>query len=254
MNSASPTLAALIVDDDPSVCGVFSRLLTKMGYAVQTLDNGQRALELVSTAHLRRVPGGQAAARGGRHLGGARHPRRNTPDAVIIFITGHATASSADELVGIADEYLTKPFDLDTLRETVTTLVAQRKGQRQSQPSPVPTRQTGKKWVHLYADDAASSAIVAGACEKLGAQLTTGAALPAQAPDVLVMAAAHATFEVRKAIWGFQGKKRSFQVVLLTDPNSASDSAAAVALKASWRISLPARPEQAFVVLSGALR
>jgi hypothetical protein len=68
------------------------------------------------------------------------------------------------------------------------------------------------------------------------------------------MAAAHASFEVRKAIWGFQAKRRGFHVVLLTDPRSASDSAAAVALKASWRISLPAKPEQAFVVLSGALK
>jgi CheY-like chemotaxis protein len=49
LNPASPTLAALIVDDDPSVCGVFSRLLTRMGYAVQTLDNGASALELVKS-------------------------------------------------------------------------------------------------------------------------------------------------------------------------------------------------------------
>ena len=253
MNPGSATLAALIVDDDPSVCGVFSRLLTKMGYAVQTLDNGERALELVKGQTFdvclvdKQLPG----------VGGisvARGIRSNTPDAVIIFITGHATASSADELVGIADEYLTKPFDLDTLRETVNTLVSRRKGQRQAQPSPAPARESGKKWVHLYVDDGPTSALLLAACEKLGVQLTTGATLPSEAPDVLLMAATHASFEVRKIIWGFQAGRRGFQVVLLTDPTSASDSAAAVALKASWRISLPAKPEQAFVVLSGALK
>lgn len=253
MNPASPTLAALIVDDDPSVCGVFSRLLTKMGYAVQTLDDGASALELVkSTTFDVCLVDKQLPGVGGSSV--ARAIRDATPDAVIIFITGFATASSADELVGIADEYLTKPFDLDTLRETVITLVARRKGQRQSQPSPAPTRDAAKKWVHVYCDDPAASALITAVCDKLGMQVTSGAKLPEETPNVLVMAATHASFEVRKTIWGYQSKRRSFQVVLLTDPSSASDSAAAVALKASWRISLPVRPEQAFVVLSGALR
>lgn len=253
MNPTPPALAALIVDDDPSVCGVFSRLLMKMGYSVQTVERGEPALELVKAKTFdlclvdKQLPG----------VGGvsvARAIRSHTPDAVIIFITGHATTSSADELVGIADEYLSKPFDLDTLRETVGTLVARRKGQRQTMPSPAPVRQEGQKWVHLYCDDAATNALMLTACTQLGVQVTQGVQLPAEPPDVLVMAAAHASFDVRKAIWGFQAKRRGFHVVLLTDPRSASDSAAAVALKASWRISLPPKPEQAFVVLSGALK
>lgn len=253
MSPASPTLSALIVDDDPSACAVFTRLLTKMGYAVQSTENGQQAVELIkATTFDLALVDKQLPGLGGTSV--ARALRSNTPDAVIIFITGHATASSAEELVGIADEYLTKPFDLDTLRETVTALIAQRRGFRQSQPSPVPTFGTGKKWVHVYCDDPATQALVLAQVEKLGAIATVGATLPADPPNVLVMVAAHASFEVRKAIWGFQAKRRSFQVVLLTDPGSASDGAAAVALKASWRISLPAKPEQAFVVLSGALR
>ena len=232
---------------------MFSRVLEKMGYSVQTLDTGEAALEVVKGKTFdvclvdKQLPG----------VGGisvARGIRSNTPDAVIIFVTAYATASSADELVGIADEYLTKPFDLDTLRETVATLVARRKGQRQSQPSPAPTRQAGQKWVHLYLDDPTAKALIIAACEKLGTKFTSGAALPAEPPDVLVMAASHASFEVRKAIWGFQAQRRSFQVVLLTDPRATADSAAAVALKANWRIPLPIKPEQVFVVLSGALR
>lgn len=251
--AAAPTLSALIVDDDPSVCGVFGRLLTKMGYSVQAVENGEHALEYArSKTYDLCLVDKQLPGVGGISV--ARGLRGNTPDAVIIFITGHATASSADELVGIADEYLTKPFDLDTLRETISTLVSRRKGQRHNQPSPAPTRQEGKKWVHLSCNDPAAHALLTAACEKLGVQVTHGVGLPAEPPDVLVMSAGHASFEVRKAIWGFQAKKRSFQVVLLTDPQSASDSAAAVALKASWRISLPAKPEQAFVVLSGAVR
>lgn len=253
LNPAAPALAALIVDDDASMCLMFSRVLAKMGYVVQTVDNGEAALELVKTQTFdvclvdKQLPGvgGTSVARG---------IRSNTPDAVIIFVTAFGTASSADELVGIADEYLIKPFDLDTLRDTVCTLVARRKGQRQSQPSPAPARQAGQKWLHIYLDDAVARAVIVAACEKLGTQVTTGASLPAEPPDVLVMAAAHASFAVRKTIWGFQAKRRSFQVVLLTDPGATADSAAAVALKANWRIPLPIKAEQAFVVLSGALR
>jgi DNA-binding NarL/FixJ family response regulator len=184
----------------------------------------------------------------------ARAIRSNTPDAVIIFVTGQPTTASADELVGIADEYLSKPFDLDTLRETVSTLVAGRKGQRLSQPSPVPTRASGKKWVHLVCNDAAVKASVEASCKTLDAQLTTGPSLPTEPPDVLVMSAALASFEMRKGIWGFQARKRGFHVVLVTDPKSAGDSAAAVALKATWRITLPAKQEQAHQVLSSALK
>lgn len=249
----SPPLSALIVDDDPSATAVFNRLLTKMGYAVQSADNGEQALELIKTRTFDlALVDKQLPRLGGTSV--ARALRSNTPDAVIVFITGHATTTSAEELVGIADEYLTKPFDLDTLRETVSTLVAQRRGLRQTQPSPAPTADASKKWVHVYCEDAAAQALILAQVERLGARATTGAPLPTEPPNVLVMLGAHASFEVRKTIWGFQAKRRSFQVVLLTDPTSASDAAAAVALKASWRITLPSKAEQAFVVLSGALR
>lgn len=249
---AGPPLSALIVDDDPSACGVFSRLLTRLGYSVQVLDNGEAALELVKTRAYdvclidKQLPGA-----GGISV--ARAIRSHMPDAVVIFITGFATASSADELVGIADEYLTKPFDLDTLRETVSTLVERRRGQYQGTPSPAPLRERGKKWVHLSCADTPTCEGLAKVCEQLGAQVTVGVSLPAQAPDVLVVQGKVATFELRKALWGFQSRKPDLQVVLLTDPGSAADSAAAVALKAGWRITLPTRPEQASLVLAGAL-
>lgn len=253
MLAASPTLSALIVDDDPSVCGVFGRLLTKMGFAVQVLDDGQAALELVTTRAWdvclvdKQLPG----------VGGitvARAIRSHTPDAVIIFITGFATAASADELVGIADEYLTKPFDLDTLRETIGTLVARRRGGYSGRPSPVPLREQGKKWVHLACQCPDTNQVVTQLCTQLGAQVTSAVSLPAEPPDVLVLQAGLAHFELRKAVWAFQARKRDLQIVLLTDPSSASDSAAAVALKAGWRITMPTKVEQASVVLGGALR
>lgn len=253
LDSPTPQLSALVVDDDPSVCAVFSRLLTKMGYAVEVANDGERALAIVPSRTFdvclvdQQLPG----------VGGvtiARAIRAATPDAVIVFVTAHATTTSADDLVGVADEYLTKPFDLENLRETVVALVAGRNGRRLTQPSPVPTRGVRQKWVHLVCNDDEVSALVTAACSQLGTYLTFGPPLPAEAPDVLVMSAELASFEMRKAVWAFQAKRRSFLVVLITDPTSVGDSTAAVALKATWRITLPAKPEQALLVLSTALR
>lgn len=245
--------AAFIVDDDPSVCAVFSRLLGKMGYAVEVSNDGQLALGLVtSRAYDVCLVDQQLPGVGGVAV--ARAIRQHTPDAVIVFITGQPTTASAEELVGVADEYLTKPFDLETLRETVTSLVAGRDRRRLGQPSPVPARPQGKKWAHLWCTDELVSDLVSRVGAELGLQLTTGAELPGDTPDVLVLSADLASFEVRKVIWGYQAKRRSFQVVLVTDPSLAADSAAAVALRASWRITVPAKPEQTFLVLSSALR
>ena len=183
----------------------------------------------------------------------ARAIRSNTPDAVIIFITGHATASSADELIGIADEYLSKPFDLDTLRETVSTLVARRKGHGRPNRHRRPARR-GKKWVHLYCDDPAANALLLAACEQAQraahhrrrvARRAARRAGDGREPRELRGAQDHL---------GLSGEAPQLPGGAADGSRAASDSAAAVALKASWRISLPAKPEQAFVVLSGALK
>lgn len=251
-DTPAAALSALIVDDDPSVHGVFGRLFTKMGYQADAVATGEEALARIQTkAYDVCLVDKQLPGTGG--IAVARAIRAQIPDAVIIFITGHATAGSADELVGVADEYLSKPFELDTVRETVAALVGQRKAQRLKAPSPVPTRRDDRKWVYVMSDDAVATKLLGDVCEHLGAQMTSGPTVPPEAPDVLVLSGSQASFELRKAVWGFQAKKRDFKVVLLVDPNSTSDAAAAVALKAQWRIPLPATPQLAHIVMQRAL-
>lgn len=252
MPDTPAALAALIVDDDPSIHGVFGRLFTKMGYAAEAVATGEDALSRIqSKVYDVCLVDKQLPGLGGIHV--ARAIRAAIPDAVIILITGHATAGSADELVGVADEYLSKPFELDTVRETVSALVAQRKTQRVRAPSPVPTRRDGQKWVYVMSDDAPSTKLLGDICEHLGAQMTHGPTIPPEAPDVLVVTGSQATFELRKAVWGFQANKRDFRVVLLVNPSSPADAAAAVALKAQWRIPLPATPQMTHLIMQRAL-
>lgn len=236
---SDPTsLNVLIVDDEPSVHGVFSRLFAKMGYACEAVATGKEGLERIATRPYdiflfdKNLPDC-----GGSDL--ARAARAAQPNAVIIIVTGYATRDSADALVGVADEYLTKPFELDYVRETVAELVARR---RISRPSPVPlvAPQPGRKWVHLVSDQPRELELLTKVCEQLGAHVTSGVSLPATGiPDALVAAAGACTFDVRRGVWAWQAKKKDLPVVLVMDPNSSSDGAAAVALKASLRVPRP---------------
>lgn len=246
------SLNVLIVDDEVSVHGVFSRLFAKMGYACDAVASGAAGLERIATRPYdiflldKNLPD-----RSGSDL--ARAARAAQPNAVIIIVTGYATRDSADSLVGVADEYLSKPFELDTVRETVAELVARR---RISRPSPVPavSPQPGSRWVHLVSDQAKETEQLKKICEHLGAHFTTGVSLPATGiPDVLVASAGACTFDVRRGVWAWQAKKKDLPVVLFVDPNSSSDGAAAVALKATIRVPRPVDGAMLLLLMQRAL-
>lgn len=115
----------LVIDDDPQVLALIKRLLTRSGYAVETLSRGEEALErlrldatvkdgnlalVLSDLKMPDVDG----------LEILEHVKDYTPDAVFVLMTGYATTDSAVVALrqGVYD-YLTKPLDLDDLLSTV---------------------------------------------------------------------------------------------------------------------------------------
>lgn len=250
---SDPTsLNVLIVDDEPSVHGVFSRLFAKMGYSCEAVASGKEGLERIAARPYdiflfdKNLPD-----RSGADL--ARAARAAQPNAVIVIVTGYATRDSADALVGVADEYLNKPFELDYVRETVAALVRRRQINR---PSPVPAvaPQPGRKWVHLVGEQQKELGLLAMVCEQLGAHVTSAPSLPATGiPDVLVASAGACTFDVRRGVWAWQVKKKDLPVVLVVDPHSSSDGAAAVAMKATMRVPRPVDSTLLHALLKRAL-
>ena len=185
--------SVLVVDDETSVHEVFSRLFAKMGYRCDAVATAEEGLARLATRPYdvflldKNLPGQSGVSL-------ARAARANQPNAVIILITGFASRASADELVGIADEDLTKPFELDALRETVAALLGQR-GTTRASPVPVrPPLEPGKKWVHVSTENPKEDEVLTSICEHLEAQHSTGPGLPAESPDVLVLAASLCTF------------------------------------------------------------
>lgn len=246
---AAPSV--LVVDDEPAVHEVFSRVFEKLGYRFEAVSTSEEGFAKVATRHFdvflldKNLPGQSGVAL-------ARAVRASQPEAIVILITGYASRASADELVGVADEYLTKPFDLDRVRETVTALLAQRGPAR---PPPAWTAPApGKKSVHVATDVPSERELLGGIVSGLQARSTTGEVLAQpEAPEVLVLAASVCSFETRKAVWAWQAKSPGLRVVLIVDPASPEDAATAVALKASWRISRPIEPRSAQVILQRAL-
>lgn len=112
---AGPVLA---VDDDPSILGVLTDILSGAGYVVLTAENGARALELLSGETPcvvlldMRMPtlDGWGFAQQMRDRG-LRYP--------IVVITAAENARLWANEIG-ADAYLAKPFQLRDLLTTVS--------------------------------------------------------------------------------------------------------------------------------------
>lgn len=115
----------LVIDDDPQVLALISRLLRRSGYHVETISRGEEALErLRLEATLKE--GDLALVLSDLKMPGVdglqilEHVKDYCPDAVFVLMTGYATTDSAVVALrqGVYD-YLTKPLDLDDLVSTV---------------------------------------------------------------------------------------------------------------------------------------
>jgi DNA-binding NtrC family response regulator len=235
----SDALSVLVVDDEPTVSLVFERLLRRLGYSVELTTTAAAAFALLE-ARLFDVCLIDKNLPDASGVEVARFARQTSPGAVIVMITGYASIGSATELLGIADDYLTKPFELDQLKETLSSLLARRRAEPLDPvPSPLSStdRRPGTPHVHLLVDLPGDAERLNEAIAALPVTSSAGP-LPEQAPELLVLSGALATFEVRKVVWAWQARA-PLAVVMLVDTTSVADAMAAVALKATARLTRP---------------
>lgn len=106
----------LIIDDEPKISGVLSRMLAKDGYEVDWTDNPVQGLEKLSARHFDiilcdlKMP----------ELSGIdvlERAKRISPDTDFVVMTAYASAQTAVESMkkGAVD-YLIKPFPIDELK------------------------------------------------------------------------------------------------------------------------------------------
>jgi DNA-binding response OmpR family regulator len=113
----------LTVEDDPSICRLIAQTLEKEGYRAHKAKNLSEARDSIRHSRPdlivldRRLPDGD-----GLEL--CRELKSGPPAMPILFLT--SKNSTADKVVGLkmgADDYLTKPFELDELLARVEALL-----------------------------------------------------------------------------------------------------------------------------------
>jgi DNA-binding response OmpR family regulator len=121
-----PTLSIVVADDDPDILRLLERRLSRRGYAVATATDGAAALDKVrSTAPDAVVLDRVLPALSGEEVCAALKADELTAAIPVILLSAHASEREIVEGFGAgADDYLTKPFDLDELDERLRRLVA----------------------------------------------------------------------------------------------------------------------------------
>lgn len=134
----------LIVEDDPDIANLLTLYFSSLGYEVQTAMRGQEALErtrqqlphlIILDIILPDIDGYEVCRRLRTNL--------RTSHIPIIFLTQRDERS--DRIAGLelgADDYITKPFDIEELRLRVQNAI--RRAERESLTNPVTGLPSGR--------------------------------------------------------------------------------------------------------------
>ncbi len=237
----------LVVDDELILRRMFERLFTRDGHKVELAATGTEAMARLRAGEFDLLlldknlppPDGVELAIAGR---------KKLPEAVIVILTGYASKDSAERLVGVADEYIPKPFEIDHVGALLTALM----NKRRRKPLPQPRRQVPV--VQLLVDSPIEAQRLSARVKALGFGLSTEKDVGQVKPDVLVLEADQCSFQVRQAIWKHQAEAPHFRVVLIMEPGSMSDSMAAVAVKAAFRLVHPFEDSAVDQILAQAVK
>ena len=118
--SKGPTI--LVVDDEPVLCAVLQRMLSKLKYRVVTANNGLEALRVLSYMQADLVITDLRMPKmGGWEL--MQRIKKSTPDLPVVLITGYHSIYSRDMAeASPASGYISKPFsflEIKTLLDRV---------------------------------------------------------------------------------------------------------------------------------------
>ncbi|MFC1813996.1 sigma-54-dependent transcriptional regulator [Thermodesulfobacteriota bacterium] len=116
----------LIIDDELPICQNCVKILSKMDYAVEYALSGYDALRIMEEKQFDVVVTDlKMSTLGGMEV--LSRVKENSPETMVIVITGYASVSSAVEVMKLgAFDYLPKPFTPHELRATVLQALSER--------------------------------------------------------------------------------------------------------------------------------
>jgi two-component system, OmpR family, alkaline phosphatase synthesis response regulator PhoP len=120
------TLFLVVADDDPDILRLLERRLSRRGYEVVTAADGRSALEAVRrTGPHAVVLDRLMPVMSGEEVCAALKGDERTAGIPVVLLSAHASEREIVEGFGLgADDYLTKPFDLEELDERLRRLIA----------------------------------------------------------------------------------------------------------------------------------
>jgi DNA-binding NtrC family response regulator len=116
----------LVVDDELNMRLVLSAMLKKEGYEVASAADGYEALQILTSGRIAAVVTDLKMPRiDGMEL--LRRIREDFPEVPVVMITAHGTVATAVEaLKKGALDYITKPFELEELKNVISKAVKTR--------------------------------------------------------------------------------------------------------------------------------
>jgi len=115
----------LVVDDEPTVLSLVSRVLTGEGHEVETIDNADDALEMIESKRYRlilldiKMPG-----MSGTELYKRIHKIAPSLARRIVFITGDVIGARITAFLSSTKaHYIMKPFDAEQLKRAVNRIL-----------------------------------------------------------------------------------------------------------------------------------
>jgi signal transduction histidine kinase len=116
----------LIVDDDPSIREIITRLVNEMGYEGVKAGNGREAMDLLrQSPFLLMITDMRMPEMDGFEL--TRSARAEFPILPVICMTAHGGSYTYTDVVGYgATDYITKPFTLDEMTAKLNRVVREK--------------------------------------------------------------------------------------------------------------------------------
>ena len=122
-SASRPTLRALVVDDEPSICQLLGKALSGLGYETITAQSGASALAIVRAEHVDillldfRIPD----MRGDIIFEVAAATQPHLADQTL-FMTGDILEGSKALIRACKCNYIQKPFGLDVLTDALVAI------------------------------------------------------------------------------------------------------------------------------------
>lgn len=255
VEAVRPTL--LVVDDEAVIAHVVRQAFAQAGWSVTDAGDGTKAAELLQTGRFdaalvdKNLPG----------VDGVRLcaiARERSPGMGIVLMTAYATRESAAELLRVGiDDYVEKPFDLETLTDRVQRAVARRKKLTEAARAveAVRARRATIRRVEMADPSEENRKAVEAALKGLGVEVHSSdtAGATAAGADALLLSARLVDAALADRVAAAREARPDLKVLVLADRRSLEDDIAAIRVGARALVTLPMPPEELAEALANGL-